>query len=148
MTIQWIYVQIYSFYIFFNIALANPQILQMTISKVKLGKFPNNFFHKIVLELASKQLWNETTLDKLRKDLFANYDKYSRPEEHYNGIDVRIGMAITHLETNELESSITINCWIRLVITQTVLLLYFLYIYLHNVRALYLKVRFGRHWWY
>lgn len=62
-----------------------------------------------------KQMWNDTTLDKLKKDLFMNYDKYARPQEHYNVTNVKFGIAVMHLETNELKSTLTANCWLRLV---------------------------------
>ncbi|KAF2899334.1 hypothetical protein ILUMI_06839 [Ignelater luminosus] len=66
-----------------------------------------------------KQMWNETTLDKLKKDLFMNYDKYARPQQHYNSTNVKFGMAAIHLETNELKSTVTISSWLRLVWTDS-----------------------------
>ncbi|XP_074030506.1 nicotinic acetylcholine receptor alpha 10 subunit isoform X1 [Leptinotarsa decemlineata] len=66
-------------------------------------------------KLSPQPLWNSTHTDKLRQDLLLNYDKFARPSQHFNATQVRLGMSIKHIEVNELKSSLTVYCWLRLV---------------------------------
>ncbi|XP_050510436.1 acetylcholine receptor subunit alpha-L1-like [Diabrotica virgifera virgifera] len=65
-------------------------------------------------KIGPQPIWNATFTDKLRQDLLLNYDKFSRPAQHYNVTTVKFGMGIRHLEFNELKSSLTVYAWLRM----------------------------------
>lgn len=69
----------------------------------------------ILLEIGPKPIWNETHLDRLKKDLLMNYDKYARPENHEDQTHVDIAVSIFHIETEEAKSILNVLCWFRLV---------------------------------
>ncbi|CAH1173693.1 unnamed protein product [Phaedon cochleariae] len=68
-------------------------------------------------KIGPQPIWNSTYTDKLRHDLLLNYDKFSRPAQHYNKTTVQFGMSIRHIDMNEFKSTLTVHCWLRLVWT-------------------------------
>ncbi|XP_056638275.1 acetylcholine receptor subunit alpha-L1-like [Diorhabda sublineata] len=66
-------------------------------------------------KLGPQPIWNATHTDQLRHDLLLNYDKFSRPAQHYNVTTVRFGMVIRHIEFNEFKSTLTVYAWLRMV---------------------------------
>lgn len=60
-------------------------------------------------------MWNSTYSDKLRHDLFLNYDKFARPSQHYNKTKVYFGLTIGHLEVNEFKSTLTLFGYAQMV---------------------------------
>lgn len=71
--------------------------------------------HMVGIQSGRAQLWNETDQDKLKKDLFANYDRFSRPDEHFNATKVKFGVSILHLESDERKSTVTVHSWLRMI---------------------------------
>ena len=58
-------------------------------------------------------MWNYTSLDRLKKNLFLNYDTLARPDEL--ATNVTLGISIIHLDVDESRSVMTVNSWLRLV---------------------------------
>ncbi|KAK5638080.1 hypothetical protein RI129_012375 [Pyrocoelia pectoralis] len=73
------------------------------------------FDHMVTIQTGRAQLWNETNQDKLKKDLFANYDRFSKPTEHFNITKVKFGVSILHLEADERRSTVTVQSWLRMI---------------------------------
>ncbi|XP_031328924.1 neuronal acetylcholine receptor subunit alpha-2-like isoform X1 [Photinus pyralis] len=96
---------------------SNIVLLLIFISNFADSVFFDNFTfdHMIAIESGKVQLWNETDQDKLKKDLFVNYDRFSRPTEHFNTTKVNLGVSILHLETDERRSTVTVHAWMRMV---------------------------------
>lgn len=64
--------------------------------------------------IGPKPMWNATHTDKLRQDLLHNYDKFSRPTQHFNSTIVSFGIVIRHIEVNEIKSTVTVHSWVQL----------------------------------
>lgn len=58
-------------------------------------------------------MWNFTSLDRLKKNMFLNYDQLARPDEQVT--NVNLGLTIIHLDVDESRSVLSVNSWIRLV---------------------------------
>ena len=43
-------------------------------------------------------LWNETWVDRLRRNLLLKYDKFSRPAQHYDTTTLFVYLNIMHVE--------------------------------------------------
>lgn len=69
----------------------------------------------LVLEIRPQPLWNSTYTDKLRQDLLLNYDKFARPAQPDEQITVRFGFTVRHVDVNEMKSTFTVHCWLRMV---------------------------------
>lgn len=61
-------------------------------------------------------LWNATWIDKLKRDLLLNYDKFARPSEHYNTTKVALSLTVKHLDLEESKGVLTIYGWLSMVI--------------------------------
>ncbi|KAF5272064.1 hypothetical protein FQR65_LT05046 [Abscondita terminalis] len=61
-----------------------------------------------------KPIWNDTHLDKLKKDLLLNYDRYVRPENYENHTNIHMSLTVMRLETDEARSVVDIDAWIGL----------------------------------
>ncbi|KAF2899333.1 hypothetical protein ILUMI_06838 [Ignelater luminosus] len=79
----------------------------------RLG-FDKNIAESHLSEIGPKPIWNETHLDKLKRDLLMNYDKYARPEHHEDPTNLNVAISIFHIETDEARSTIDVLCWFRL----------------------------------
>ncbi|EDS35712.1 neuronal acetylcholine receptor subunit alpha-4 [Culex quinquefasciatus] len=55
-----------------------------------------------------------TWADKLKKDLFVNYDRTNRPTQHYNVTNVKVGMSVRHIDIDEVSSIFTVSNWINM----------------------------------
>lgn len=42
-------------------------------------------------------IWKETWIDKLKKDLFAKYDKFARSTQHFNTTTVSIATVVQNI---------------------------------------------------
>ncbi|KAF5272062.1 hypothetical protein FQR65_LT05044 [Abscondita terminalis] len=62
-----------------------------------------------------KVLWNETNQDKLKKDLFVNYDKHAGPHETSSPIEVSLGVTVLHVVSNEAKSTVTFHALIKVI---------------------------------
>ncbi|XP_067009520.1 acetylcholine receptor subunit alpha-type acr-16 [Anabrus simplex] len=59
--------------------------------------------------------WNFTWVDQLKKHLFTNYDKHSRPTNgSSNTTVVKFGISVQHVDFDELKSIMTVNAYIRM----------------------------------
>ncbi|KAB0791322.1 hypothetical protein PPYR_03122 [Photinus pyralis] len=61
-----------------------------------------------------KPLWNETHVDRLKKDLLQNYDRFLRPEHSNDPTQLKIALTILHLEIDEAKSTIMLDSWLTL----------------------------------
>uniref|UniRef100_A0A182PA78 ETS domain-containing protein n=1 Tax=Anopheles epiroticus TaxID=199890 RepID=A0A182PA78_9DIPT len=57
--------------------------------------------------------WAPTWTDTLKKDLLKGYDPSIRPSQHYNVTTVEIGITITHVEINEIKSTLSLYGWMK-----------------------------------
>lgn len=56
-----------------------------------------------------------TWADKLRRDLLTHYDRNLRPFQHHHNVTVvSMGLAVTHVAVDEMESTVILNAWMRL----------------------------------
>ncbi|XP_014214843.1 neuronal acetylcholine receptor subunit beta-3-like [Copidosoma floridanum] len=58
--------------------------------------------------------WNETWVDQLRQNLLLNYDKFSRPAQHYNTTTVSLLLSIMQVELDSRKSILSINAWVHM----------------------------------
>uniref|UniRef100_A0AAG5D8T3 Neurotransmitter-gated ion-channel ligand-binding domain-containing protein n=1 Tax=Anopheles atroparvus TaxID=41427 RepID=A0AAG5D8T3_ANOAO len=75
-------------------------------------------FLVIALEHVSAQgdappKWTPTWTDRLKKDLLKGYDPSIRPSQHYNVTTVETSMTITHVEINEIKSTLSVYGWMK-----------------------------------
>ncbi|KAK4878685.1 hypothetical protein RN001_011191 [Aquatica leii] len=63
---------------------------------------------------STKPIWNDTHMDKLKKDLLLNYDRFVRPENHNNVTEIMISLTVLRLETDEARSVVIVDGWINL----------------------------------
>uniref|UniRef100_A0A182Q8W3 Neurotransmitter-gated ion-channel ligand-binding domain-containing protein n=1 Tax=Anopheles farauti TaxID=69004 RepID=A0A182Q8W3_9DIPT len=57
--------------------------------------------------------WTPTWADTLKKDLLRGYDASIRPSQHYNVTTVETGITITHVEINEIKSTLSLYGWMK-----------------------------------
>ncbi|XP_017772159.1 PREDICTED: neuronal acetylcholine receptor subunit alpha-2-like [Nicrophorus vespilloides] len=65
-------------------------------------------------KIGPRPLWRATFTDELRQNLLLNYDKFARPAQHFNVTTVQFGVAIRHIDFNELKSTLTVHAWMKL----------------------------------
>lgn len=51
----------------------------------------------------------------MKRDLLVNYDKFSRPSEHYNTTKVGLSLSVKHLDLEETRGVLTIFGWLSMV---------------------------------
>uniref|UniRef100_A0AAG5D7K3 Neurotransmitter-gated ion-channel ligand-binding domain-containing protein n=1 Tax=Anopheles atroparvus TaxID=41427 RepID=A0AAG5D7K3_ANOAO len=81
-------------------------------------------FLVIALEHVSAQgdappKWTPTWTDRLKKDLLKGYDPSIRPSQHYNVTTVETSMTITHVEINEIKSTLSVYGWMKFIWNDT-----------------------------
>lgn len=59
------------------------------------------------------QKWAPTWADRLKKDLLKDYDPSLRPSQHYNVTTVETSITITHVEINEIKSTLSVYGWMK-----------------------------------
>ncbi|XP_058168530.1 neuronal acetylcholine receptor subunit eat-2-like [Anopheles ziemanni] len=59
------------------------------------------------------QKWTPTWADRLKKDLLKDYDPSLRPSQHYNVTTVETSITITHVEINEIKSTLSVYGWMK-----------------------------------
>lgn len=60
--------------------------------------------------------WNITTMDRLRVQLFTNYDKTAHPMvTPTQRTNITLGMTINYIDIDELKGKMTLHGWINLV---------------------------------
>ncbi|XP_053677447.1 neuronal acetylcholine receptor subunit eat-2-like isoform X1 [Anopheles nili] len=57
--------------------------------------------------------WTPTWADTLKKDLLKGYDPSIRPSQHYNVTTVEARITITHVEINEIKSTLSVYGWMK-----------------------------------
>ncbi|XP_059471253.1 neuronal acetylcholine receptor subunit alpha-10-like [Neocloeon triangulifer] len=60
------------------------------------------------------KLWNYTTVDKLKHELLADYDKFTRPSHHTNTTVVTIDLNLKHIDLDEMSSILTVYAWAKM----------------------------------
>ncbi|XP_049282698.1 acetylcholine receptor subunit alpha-like 1 isoform X2 [Anopheles funestus] len=58
-------------------------------------------------------VWAPTWTDTLKKDLLKGYDPSIRPSQHYNVTTVETSITITHVEINEIKSTLSVYGWMK-----------------------------------
>lgn len=58
-------------------------------------------------------LWNETWVDRLRRNLLSKYDKFSRPTQHFNTTTVLVYLNIMHVEVVSISNGLHENNWLN-----------------------------------
>lgn len=71
-------------------------------------------FQFLILRIDTNILWNQTNVDKLRKDLLTNYDRLARPEHHKTVTVCSIGITVIHLELDERRGVLTTHAWLKM----------------------------------
>uniref|UniRef100_A0A182SJN1 Neurotransmitter-gated ion-channel ligand-binding domain-containing protein n=1 Tax=Anopheles maculatus TaxID=74869 RepID=A0A182SJN1_9DIPT len=66
-------------------------------------------------EGAGAAVWAPTWTDTLKKDLLKGYDPSIRPSQHYNVTTVEADITITHVEINEIKSTLSVYGWMKFV---------------------------------
>ncbi|CAB3361202.1 Hypothetical predicted protein [Cloeon dipterum] len=59
-------------------------------------------------------LWNHTVMDKLKHELLAHYDKFTRPAHHNNTTVVNIDLNFKHIDLDEMSSIFTVYVWAKM----------------------------------
>lgn len=62
-----------------------------------------------------KPIWSATDTDVLRRDLLMNYDKFAVPLVENVTTTVNVGLAIAHLQLDEIKSVLTVHGWMTMV---------------------------------
>ncbi|XP_053694163.1 neuronal acetylcholine receptor subunit non-alpha-2-like [Sabethes cyaneus] len=62
----------------------------------------------------SRPIVTQTWVDKLKKDLLANYDRNLRPTQHYNVTSVDLKMTIRHVDIDEETSIFSVYGWVKM----------------------------------
>ncbi|XP_001652011.2 acetylcholine receptor subunit alpha-like 1 [Aedes aegypti] len=57
---------------------------------------------------------SQTWIDKLKNDLFVNYDRNLRPAEYYNVTNLDIGLTIWHVDIDEEKSILSLYGWVKM----------------------------------
>lgn len=76
------------------------------------------YLHHVIVEFSefnAQKSWNSTWTDKLKRDLLTNYDKFSRPVEHYNQTIVTVGINVRHIEFDANKPVFTVYGWFQMV---------------------------------
>lgn len=55
-----------------------------------------------------------TWIDKLKKDLFANYDRNARPTQYYNVTNLKLGITMRHVDIDEENSIFSLYGWVKM----------------------------------
>ncbi|NP_001166026.1 nicotinic acetylcholine receptor alpha 12 subunit precursor [Nasonia vitripennis] len=58
--------------------------------------------------------WNETWVDRLRRNLLLKYDKFARPTQHYNTTTLFVYLNIMHVELDNKKNTMSVNTWVRM----------------------------------
>lgn len=70
-------------------------------------------FGQVVAQGEVPVAWVPTWADSLKKDLLKGYDPSVRPSQHYNVTTVELGITITHVEINEIKSTLSVYGWMK-----------------------------------
>ncbi|XP_040167055.1 neuronal acetylcholine receptor subunit eat-2-like isoform X1 [Anopheles arabiensis] len=68
---------------------------------------------QVVAQSEGAAVWAPTWADTLKKDLLKGYDPSIRPSQHYNVTTVETGITITHVEINEIKSTLSVYGWMK-----------------------------------
>ncbi|XP_011493035.2 neuronal acetylcholine receptor subunit alpha-5 isoform X1 [Aedes aegypti] len=63
---------------------------------------------------SNKPATTQTWIDKLKKDLLANYDRNVRPTQHYNVTHLDLKMTIRHVDIDEENSIFSVYGWVKM----------------------------------
>ncbi|XP_055539133.1 neuronal acetylcholine receptor subunit beta-4-like isoform X1 [Wyeomyia smithii] len=63
---------------------------------------------------SSRPVVTQTWVDKLKKDLLANYDRNLRPTQHFNVTSVDLKMTIRHVDIDEETSIFSVYGWVKM----------------------------------
>lgn len=64
----------------------------------------------------TESAWNITTMDRLRVQLFTNYDKTSHPMvTPTQRTNITLGISISYIDIDELNGKMTLHGWVNLV---------------------------------
>ncbi|XP_067622727.1 neuronal acetylcholine receptor subunit alpha-7-like [Eurosta solidaginis] len=58
--------------------------------------------------------WNVTNLDRLRLQLFINYDKNSHPTYHGVPTNITLGMSVNYIDIDEINGKLVLHSWLRI----------------------------------
>ncbi|XP_011498651.1 PREDICTED: acetylcholine receptor subunit alpha-like 1 [Ceratosolen solmsi marchali] len=56
--------------------------------------------------------WNETWTDRLKQNLLAKYDKFSRPSQHWNTTTVNVKLNVQTVEVDDMINVMAANVWV------------------------------------
>lgn len=59
-------------------------------------------------------LWNQTNVDRLRKDLLKNYDVNARPEHYATATHCNLALTIINLDLDEGKSVLKTHAWLKM----------------------------------
>ncbi|XP_041780081.1 neuronal acetylcholine receptor subunit eat-2-like isoform X1 [Anopheles merus] len=68
---------------------------------------------QVVAQSEGAAVWAPTWAETLKKDLLKGYDPSIRPSQHYNVTTVETGITITHVEINEIKSTLSVYGWMK-----------------------------------
>lgn len=74
---------------------------------------------RIMLFLSDNKLWNETNVDRLRKDLLHGYDRFARPANKEVKTPLNISLTILHIDLDETRSVLASHIWLKMKWTDT-----------------------------
>ena len=72
------------------------------------------FYNLIYYFIDSNTLWNDTATDRLRHDLFKNYDTAARPEHFSVATKVKIALTIIHINLDETKGVLSTHTWLKM----------------------------------
>lgn len=60
------------------------------------------------------QAWNTTWVDKLKRHILMNYDKFARPAQHTVNTTITLGYTITHVDLDEKKNIMELHGWTKM----------------------------------
>ncbi|XP_075154130.1 neuronal acetylcholine receptor subunit alpha-2-like [Haematobia irritans] len=89
-------------------------LIRATFPLIALGLLLFSSIRTVYSE-ESNDGWNITTMDRLRVQLFTNYDKTAHPMvTPTQRTNITVGISVHYLDINELEGKLTLHGWARL----------------------------------
>lgn len=64
-------------------------------------------------------LWNQTNVDRLRKDLLKDYDVNARPEHHMTATRCNISMTLINVDLDETRGVLVSHAWLKMTWTDS-----------------------------
>lgn len=71
------------------------------------------------LNLSENILWNQTNVDRLKKDLLKDYDVNARPEHYMTTTKCNISITLINVDLDETRGVLTSHAWMKMVWTDS-----------------------------